>query len=240
MSACLACLAVLADSATNSPYWTVEDPAERAKLPMYQVIPAAKPEELTPANGLPKREVYRGWTRSHGDSGGTRFSALDQINRQTVKDLREAWTYRSRDGSNNIQCNPIVVRGVLYAPTAGQHVVAVNAETGAEIWRFKPEGRPAFRGLVYWPGAAGATERIFFCAGKSLYTVDPASGQPIAGFGEGGRAALPGNWQGDFGAATACPAVFEKIVIVPGWEKDVWGFDAETGKQLWTFHSVPQ
>ncbi len=225
---------------TNSPYWTVEDAAARAKLPLYQTIPAARPDELTPANGLPRRDTYRTWHRSHGDAGGTRFSALDQINRSNVKNLDVAWTYRAKDASNNIQCNPIIVDGVLFAPTAGKHIVAVNAETGAEIWRFKPEGRPAFRGLVYWPGRGGASARVLFPSGKHLYALDPKTGQPVAGFGDGGRALLPGGAQGDFGAATAGPTIFENIVVVPGFEKDVWGFDIVTGKLLWTFHTVPQ
>jgi len=45
--------------------------------------------------------------------------------------------------------------------------------------------------------------------------------------------------QGDFGAATACPATFENIIVVPGFEKDVWGFDVVIGQHLWTFHTVP-
>src|SRR6266516_7734093 len=129
----------------NSDYWAVEDPKERAKLPLYQTIPAARPEELTPANGFPKRETYLTWHRSHGDNGGTRYSALDQINRRNVTNLQAAWTYHSNDGKENIQCNPIIVNGVMFAPPPGRFVVAVNAENGAELWRFKPEGRPAFR-----------------------------------------------------------------------------------------------
>ncbi len=225
---------------TNSPYWTVEDATARAQLPLYQTIPAAKPEELTPANGLPKRELYRTWHRSHGDNGGTRFSALDQINRHTVTNLQVAWTYHSKDGRNNLQCNPIIVNGVLFAPTPGKHIVAVNAETGIELWRFKPEGRPAFRGLIYWPGRAGAAERVLFTAGKFLYALNPRDGQPIGDFGAGGRTVLPGVAQGDFGAATAGPAIFENIVVVPGFEKDVWGFNVVTGQWLWTFHTIPQ
>ncbi len=224
---------------TNSPYWTVEDAAERARLPLYQTIPAAKPDELTPANGLPKRETYRKWHRSHGDNGGTRFSALDQINRGNVKNLLPAWTYHSKDGTGNLQCNPIIVDGVMYAPTPGKRVVAIDAVTGVEKWGFKPEGRPAFRGLIHWPGKDDAPARILFSSGRYLYALDPRSGQPIAGFGEGGRAALPGNAQGDFGAATAGPTVFENIVVVPGFEKDVWGFDVVTGRLRWTFHTVP-
>ncbi len=229
-----------ATPANTASYWTVESAAERAKLPLYQTIPAAKPDELTPANGLPKREVYRTWHRSHGDNGGTRFSALDQINRQNVTNLQVAWTYHSGDGSNYIQCNPIIVNGVMFAPTPGKHIVAVNAANGKELWRFKPEGKPAFRGLIYWPGRNGAGERIIFPAGKHIYALNPKNGMPVTEFGEGGRTLLPGNAQGDFGAATAGPTIFENIIVIPGFEKDVWGFDILTGKLLWTFHTVPQ
>ena len=230
---------VAASPTNNSAYWTIEDAAARNKLPLYLTIPAARPGELTAANDLPKRGAYRTWQRSHGDNGGTRFSALDQINRQNVTNLQVAWTYHSKDGSNNIQCNPIIVEGLMFAPTPGRHIVAVNAETGLERWRFKPEGRPAFRGLLYWPGRAGLNERVIFPSGPHLYALNPKTGQPIADFGEGGRTRLPGVAQGDFGAATACPAIFENIVVVPGFEKDVWGFDIVTGKLLWTFHTVP-
>jgi quinoprotein glucose dehydrogenase len=257
----------------HSKYWAVEDPKEREKLPLYQTIPAARPDELTPANGFPKRETYRTWHRSHGDNGGRRFSALDQINRRNVTNLQVAWTYHSRDGSNFIQCNPIIVDGVMFAPTPGKFLAAVNAENGAEIWRFKPEGKPAFRGLIYWPGGGAETgsagvppassslrkaeprrrdagalsggstvadARVLFCAGKFLYALHPQTGRAIADFGDGGKALLPGRAQGDFGAATAGPAIFERIIVVPGFEKDVWGFDVVSGRHLWTFHTVPQ
>src|SRR5258708_34331153 len=79
-----------------------------------------------------------------------------------------------------------------------------------------------------------------FCGGKFLYPLKPKPGQPIADFGEGGKTLLPGRGQGDFGAATAGPALFERIIVVPGFEKDVWAFDVLSGKHLWTFHTVPQ
>jgi quinoprotein glucose dehydrogenase len=226
-------------AATTNDYWAIEDAAAREKLSLYKTIPAATPEELTPANGFPTRDTFITWHRSHGDNGGTRYSALDQINRHTVTNLEVAWIYHSRDGSNNIQCNPIIVKGVMYAPTPGQFLVAVNAEDGRELWRFKPEGRPAYRGLIYWPGGDGAGERVMFCAGRFLYALEPASGRPVAGFGQGGKTLLPGRAQGDFGAATAAPAAFKRMIVVPGFEKDVWGFDIVTGEQRWTFHTVP-
>lgn len=229
----------LAGGSQKHDYWAVEDPSEREKLPLYKIIPAAKTEELTPANGLPKRETFLTWHRSHGDNGGRRYSALSQINRENVANLQQAWIYHSGDGSNNLQCNPIIVSNLMIAPTAGGYMVGVNAENGKEVWRFKPAGRPAFRGLIYWAGSATATERVLFCAGKYLYALNPGTGSPITSFGDAGRALLPGKSEGASGAATAGPAMFQQIIVVPGFEKDVWGFDAATGKQLWTFHTVP-
>jgi quinoprotein glucose dehydrogenase len=223
---------------TNHDYWAVEDAKQREKLPLYKIIPAAKPDALTPANGYPKPETFLTWHRSHGDNGGMRYSAFDQINRGNVAKLQQAWIYHSGDGSNNLQCNPIVVRGIMIAPTPGNFMVGINAENGKELWRFKPEGRPAFRGLIYWQGDA-APERVMFCAGKYLYALNPTNGAVIASFGENGRTPLPGKAQGGFGAATAGPAIFKNFIVVPGFEKDVWGFDVQSGKHLWTFHTVP-
>src|ERR1043166_178762 len=163
---------LLSNRSTNHDYWAVEDTHERKKLPLYKTIPAARPEELTPANGYPKPETFLTWHRSHGDNGGMRYSALEQINRQNVTNLEQAWIYHSGDGSNQIQCNPIIVRDIMIAPTAGNFVVGIGAENGKERWRFKPEGRPAYRGLIYWPGRDAAKERVLFCAGKYLYALD--------------------------------------------------------------------
>ena len=110
--------AISAFAQTTNKYWEVEDAAARAKLPLYKIIPAAKADELTPANGYPQRETFLTWHRSHGDNSGTRYSLLDQINRRNVTNLEVAWIYHSGDGSNNIQCNPIIVGDTMIAPTA--------------------------------------------------------------------------------------------------------------------------
>jgi len=220
-------------SAAKSDYWAVENAAERAALPEFKIIPASLPGELTPANGFPKRETFRTWHRSHGDNSGARYSTLAQINRQNVTNLQVAWTYHSKDGAANIQCNPIIADGVMFTPTAGEYIVAVNAATGIERWRFKPPARPAHRGLIYWPGDTAETPRLFFVAGNYLYALDPKTGQPVGSFGKNGRTPLPGS-------ATAGPAIFQHIIVVPGFERDVWGLDLLSGKLLWTFHTVPR
>lgn len=210
--------------------WALEDPAERAKLPLYQTLPAARTEELTPANA--SRPTEATWHRSHGNAQGTRFSPLEQINRSNVKQLQVAWTYHSKDGTGNIQCNPVIAEGRLFTPTVGDFVVGVDAATGQEIWRFKPGGTPARRGLLYWPGDSTHGPRLLFVSGRHLHALDPKTGQPIVDFGTGGRTALPGT-------ATAGPAVFQRIVVVPGFEGDVWGIDLFTGERRWTFRTRP-
>jgi outer membrane protein assembly factor BamB len=219
--------------ANDPQYWAIESKGFREKLPLYQSIPAALPDELTPANGFPKAETFRNWHRSHGDASAARYSALDQINRSNVKNLKVAWTYHSRDGAGNIQCNPVIADGVMFAPTVGEHIVAVDVASGKELWRFKPGGRPAHRGLIYVPANATNAARVMFTAGGFLHALDPKTGKPVETFGDRGRASIPGT-------ATAGPVVFRNIVVVPGFDRDVWGFDLHSGKLLWTFHTIPQ
>ncbi|MEO6738915.1 MAG: LamG-like jellyroll fold domain-containing protein, partial [Chthoniobacteraceae bacterium] len=152
-------------------------------VPDEWIIPAAKTEELTHANGWPKMDDFKRWDRSLGGPTSNRFSALAQITKQNVKDLKIAWEYHSQDGTANIQCNPIIVDGVMFAPTAGWNIVAIDAANGKELWRFTPphggkrlEDQPARRGLLHWPGDALNPARVIFGAGNWLYALEPKTG----------------------------------------------------------------
>ena len=211
----------------------------RAALPESYEEPAAAASELTAA--LENRNEAGAWTRSHGDAGSQRFSALQQINRDNVQGLALAWTYRA-GGKGNIQCNPIIVNGVMFAPTPEGFMVAVDAATGAERWRTKPAvpgnarnqaDPPARRGLVFWEGTNEAPPRILFTAGRFIHALDPATGAPVVGFGENGRVPLETG-------GTVAGAIFKNVFVVPGFERDVFGFDVVTGAKLWTFHTVPE
>lgn len=221
-------------------YWTVESAAAREALPLYETTPAATAEELTPPNGWPGEDAYANWSRSHGNDANTRYSPLAQINRDNVASLEPAWTYHSRDGAANVQCNPVIVDGVLYGPTAGDHVVALNAATGEEIWRFKPfggalrpphRGRPALRGLTHH-AADGVPPRLLFAEGDALWAVHPKTGKPIESFGQGGRITITD--------CVTAPAVFKNVLVYAGWNGDVFGVDVLSGEPLWTFHTVPR
>jgi quinoprotein glucose dehydrogenase len=218
---------------------TVEDAAARAALPEFQIIPAAKPADLAPAAPL-DLAPFANWSRSQGDHGSRRYSALAQINRANVRDLTVAWTFRSGDGAANIQCTPIIVDGVLYTPTPGKSLVALDAATGRELWR-RPliDGKnstrlqdvPARRGLLHWPGDRENPARLLVGAGDWLYALDPKTGAPLASFGTAGRVAIPTG-------ATANGVVFNHIFVTTGLNGDIFGFDVRNGQNLWRFHSV--
>ncbi|MSU49318.1 MAG: c-type cytochrome [Opitutus sp.] len=218
----------------------IEDPQQRASLPEYTEISAAKPEELTPANGWPAMESYATWHRSLGGPTSNRFSTLDQINPRNVKGLELAWVYKSGDGFNNVQCNPIVVGGVMYLPTAGRQIAALDAATGKERWKFAPPlgspiglvDNPARRGLMYWPGDAENRARLLFTCNYWVYALDPETGRPIETFGEGGRTPLPTG-------GTVGGAVYQNIYVVPGFDGDVFGYDVRNGTMLWRFNTIP-
>jgi quinoprotein glucose dehydrogenase len=225
-----------AGAATPGP----EDAAARLALPEFRTVPAATAQELSPAIPL-RQERFTTWTRSQGDAGARRYSALAQIDRRNVGTLEMAWTYHSRDGARNIQCTPIVVDGVLYAPTAGCSIVALDAASGEERWRFKVdqpahpglEDEPARRGMVYWPGDPKAAPRILFGSGNWVYAIDPKKGLPLPDFGENGRAPLPTG-------ATAGGVVYRGVFVTAGLYGDIYGFNARTGMLLWRFHTVPR
>lgn len=229
----LACLSMKGQDEKPVNYWAIEDANERAKLPEYKIIPAAAPEELTRTDGLPPREDYRDWPRSHGDYTSSKYSGLKQITPDNVRSLEVAWTYRSGDKPGNVQVNPIIVDGVMYAPTSGNHIVAVNGATGKEIWRYKPNGQTSRRGISFWHGSNPTEDRVLFTSGPEIIGLLATNGELDPSFGVGGKIPIP-----DVCAAPL--AVFEDTIVFPGFKKDVYGYDMNTGEQLWVFHTIPE
>ena len=74
----------------------------------------------------------------NGGPDNIRYSPLTQISPANVNRLQAAWTFDTHDAfqDSEMQSNPIVVEGILYATTPKLRVVAVNAETGREVWNF--------------------------------------------------------------------------------------------------------
>jgi quinoprotein glucose dehydrogenase len=212
------------------------------------------------------------WRYYGGNKGFTRYSALDQINRDNVKNLRIAWrrpaanakliaAFPDTRANAYLRATPIMIDGVLYTQDAHGLVIALDGETGRTIWE-QPFGAAredasgaSTRGVDYWRGGSG--NRIFAIRGEYLYALDAATGVPVQTFGTHGRLLLRfGDRQplaGRFNDSTG-PLVLGNVVVVTGntggagdggntkeaAPEDVRGFDAETGRLLWTFHVVPQ
>ena len=190
------------------------------------------------------------WPTYGNDPGAMRYSPLRQIHAGNVEHLQLAWTFRT--GKPGSEAVPIVVNGVMYV-TAPDGVYALVPETGELLWKF--DAAPmALRGLAYWPGAAGLHPRVFVGNGYHLLALDVTTGKPAPGFGDEGRVDLKKGVLGDLKdgryALESPPAVFGDVVITgcsngegspsAGAYGDIRGWDAKTGKLLWTFHTVPR
>jgi len=190
---------------------------------------------------------------------GGQHSPLAQIDRANVGSLRVAWEYAAGGTApgvpTQIQCNPLVVEGVLYGSSPSLRAFALDAASGAELWSFDPRAaeRPGLapsRGFAFYRD--GDDERLFFGAGTFLWALDARSGVPIASFGDGGRIDLREGLGRDphqqWVAATTPPAIYQDLVIVGGRVSElgdaspgtVRAFDARSGALRWAFHTIPQ
>lgn len=190
------------------------------------------------------------WPYYGNDPGAMRFSSLRQIHTGNVTRLKLAWTFRT--GKPGSEAIPVVVDGVMYA-TAPDGVYALVPETGEMLWKFDAEPA-ALRGLAYWKGANRLHPRVFAGNGRFLLAIDVTTGRPAPGFGREGRIDLREGVLGDLKdaryALDSPPAIFEDIVITgssngegspsTGAYGDIRGWDAKSGKLLWTFHTVPR
>ena len=125
----------------------------------------------------------------NGGVDNIRYSPLTQINRYNVATLQVAWTYDSHDAfkASEMQSNPVVVDGVLYATTPTLKVVAVNAQTGQEVWKFDPSGGAPAGARFRHRGVTVHKDRVFVSYRSFLYALDKKTGTPILSFGTGGR-----------------------------------------------------
>jgi membrane-bound PQQ-dependent dehydrogenase (glucose/quinate/shikimate family) len=216
------------------------------------------------------------WRYYGGDQAGTRYSPLRQINRSNVGQLQRAWVYHTgeldlglRTGSfqASFSTTPLVVGGVMYLTTPSSRVIALDAETGRELWKYDPQaGRPvrgfnSHRGVAYWEGRApdgeGRDRRILFgTVDGRLIALDAETGRPRADFGSGGAVDLrvgmnAPSWDDPtWGARVTSPPVVFKDLVIVGWglpespakgpSGDVRAYNVRTGRLAWTFHTVPR
>ena len=212
------------------------------------------------------------WPYVGAEQSASKYSPVADIDVSNVEQLEIAWTwepnelpnqeFRTRPGS--FEAMPLMIDNVIYVSTMYTRVVALDAETGEQLWAFDPEawrtgpdgGPPGgfkHRGVAVW--GAGGDMRIFINSRDSLYALDAADGAPIPSFGDDGKVLLtedfPNPVTHEMFDQTSPPVVFDDLVIVGSRVPDriqkrfdtpgsIQAFDVHTGERRWVFYTVPQ
>ncbi len=195
------------------------------------------------------------WPVYLGDKGASHFSTLNQITPANVPELKMAWQWSAGDArpdTSQIQCNPLMIGGVLYVTTAQMKLVALEAATGRELWHFTPaEANGVNRGLAYW--AEGDDRRILYGNGQWLQAIDVRTGRLIESFGDHGRVDLAEGLGRDVHGlaiqANTPGVIFHDLIIMsmrvgegpgPAAPGHIRAYNVRTGQMVWRFNTIPQ
>ena len=194
------------------------------------------------------------WPVYHGNHDHTHYTTLDQISPANVAQLKVAWTYDTKDAfaGSEMQSNPVIIDGVMYAMSPKQRAFALDAATGKELWSFDPTGgkftgpRIRYRGIVVHDG------RVYFNYRYRLFSLDAKTGQKAAGWGNDSgwvdlRAGLGRPVEGLSVSASTPGVVYKDMLIIgtsvpealPSAPGDVRAYDVKTGALRWSFHTIP-
>ena len=192
---------------------------------------------IAPA-GVQTDEASGDWPMFNRDLAGTRYSPLTQVTPANVGKLAQVWSYRLQPAtfrfataSGMSELTPLVVNGVMYI-SAQSRVMALEPETGKEIWRYEVQGASP-RGVAFWPGDRQNPSRIVFTAGASLIALNAGTGKLDPGFGKEGTVDMVVPYNG-------VPTIFKNLVLAgastgeretgpPGNTRHA--YDARTGRE---------
>jgi quinoprotein glucose dehydrogenase len=194
------------------------------------------------------------WPVYGGNADNTHYVTLNQISPSNVSRLQVAWTYDTKDAfaGSEMQSNPIIIDGVMYALSPKQRLFALDAATGRERWSFDPTNgafsgpRIRARGVVVHDG------RVYFNYRFRLFSIDAATGKKTAGWGNDSgwvdlREGL-GRPAASLSVSASTPGVVYKDVLIVGTNMpealpsapgDIRAYDLKTGAIRWTFHTIP-
>jgi quinoprotein glucose dehydrogenase len=178
--------------------------------------------------------------------------ALSQFTKSNVNQLRVAWTYPTRD-NNGYLFNPIIVDKVMFVLARNYSLVALDAESGKEIWIHENLAGISTRGIAYWESKDRKDRRLIFSMNDFLEEIDARTGKSILTFGNKGVVDLRDGLGRDPKTITRIQSnapgrVFQDLIIVgsatgenyfasPG---DIRAYNITTGKMAWIFHTIPR
>jgi glucose dehydrogenase len=191
-----------------------------------------------------------------GDSTGDHYSQLNEITPGNVTHLARAWTFHTRENGRQFETTPLLANGLLYLTSQNSRVIALEPETGKEVWSFDPHVARTSenRGVSYWSGDKQRKPRLLLATGDgTLLAIDAQTGKLEMEFGDNGIVNLRTGMTERFPKAQykfgSPPAIYKNLAIVApstqenvsqGPSGDPRAFDIRTGKQVWRFHTVPQ
>ena len=193
------------------------------------------------------------WPVYGGNDDHTHYTTLSQISPGNVSRLEVAWTFDTGDAfeGSEMQANPVVIDGILYATTPKLQVFALDAATGEQLWRFDPNDGGAASSRIRHRGVVVTGDRVLFNYHHRLYALNRATGEPIPTFGEGGWVDLREGLGRPVDAlsvkASSPGVVFEDLFIIgssvpeslPSAPGDIRAYDVTTGSLRWSFHTIP-
>jgi quinoprotein glucose dehydrogenase len=193
------------------------------------------------------RKPYTTWSAYAGSADSMQYSALAQITKTNVASLERAWFYPVTGEPERLPFNPLIVDDVMYVAGEKGAVVALNAATGAEVWRSAQQATE--RGLAYWENSDRSDRRLILAKDDGVREIDARTGQLITTFGVNGVVDMRiGSPRRLGGPGNSPPRIFENLLIVgsntgegygspPG---DIRAYDVVSGRLVWTFHTIPR
>ncbi len=210
--------------------------------------------QIFAATAAISKQEHQTWQEYGGAPDSAQYSALQQINAGNVKQLKIAWTYPTGD-KNRYSFNPIEVDSTVYVLAKKNSIVALDAVTGKELWVHATDPNTRLltnRGLNYWESPDRSDRRLLYAVNNNLQALDARTGKLIRSFGKDGsvdlRQGLGRDPESIVLVQSLTPGrVFENLLILgsatnqeyesaPG---DIRAFDVRTGRQAWSFHTVP-
>ena len=205
-------------------YWEVEDKTKRANLPEFKFLEIeTNPTISNKAN----ENTINNWYRSHGNHSSNRFSELNLINKNNIRNLEIDWIFSSGE-AQSIQANPVVMNGTIFTPISGNYIAAINGYNGDLIWKSKKfKSTLAKRGLIYWKDSKSDIERIIFSNEKNLISLDAKNGSFDDSFGSNGLVRT--------GLNLLPPVIYKDQVILATLSPDhnIESYNVYTGKLEW-------
>jgi quinoprotein glucose dehydrogenase len=193
-----------------------------------------------------------GWP-INGGPYNIRYAELSQITPANVARLQMAWSWDAHEAfkDSEMQSNPIIVDGVLYATTPKMRVIALDARTRREVWRFDLTRGETIQRRFRHRGVTVYKDRVFVTYRNLLWALDRKTGQPIQKFGDDGHVDLRKGFDRPFESqsvsASSPGVIFEDMIVMgstvpetlPGAPGDIRAYDVNTGAIRWTFHTIP-